>query len=210
MATVNALSAEQIAVAARAGGFPQSEVPIAVAIALAESGGRPNAHNATPPDDSYGLWQINMLGSLGPARRAEFQLTSNTQLFDPVTNARAAYAIRRKQGWIAWSVYTNGKYRQHLPSTQRFANSIPLLPIPDIAIEGGIAVGEALEAPIKWLNAAMLRVAMFVGGGLLILAAIVMMAIQGQDKVLGVATKAVTKTVAPARKFSKAVKGAKR
>ena len=35
------------------------------AIALAESGGKSGAHNTTCPDNSYGLWQINMLDEPG-------------------------------------------------------------------------------------------------------------------------------------------------
>jgi hypothetical protein len=97
-----------------AGGSPAA-APLAAAIAMAESGGNPNAHNAKPPDDSYGLWQINMLGSMGPSRRAQFGLSSNTQLFDPATNARAAVAISGGgKSFAAWSTFGNGAYRQFL------------------------------------------------------------------------------------------------
>lgn len=95
---------------------------IAVAIAIAESGGRTEAHNAKPPDDSYGLWQINMLGALGPARRKQFGFKSNSDLFNPVNNARAAHAISSGgSNWCPWSVYEascgrghNGNYRANL------------------------------------------------------------------------------------------------
>lgn len=96
-------------------GGPAAQAPVAAAIALAESGGRPDAHNPRPPDDSYGLWQINMLGRLGPARRQQFGLSSNEQLYDPLTNARAAVAISGGgKSFGAWSTYTNGAYRSHL------------------------------------------------------------------------------------------------
>jgi hypothetical protein len=49
--------------------FTPADAVVAVAIALAESGGNPAAHNPVPPDDSWGLWQINMRGHLGPVRR---------------------------------------------------------------------------------------------------------------------------------------------
>lgn len=89
--------------------------PVAAAIALAESGGNPTAHNAKPPDDSYGLWQINMLGSLGPARRQQYGITSNTQLYDPLTNARAAVKISSGgSSFRAWSTYTNGAYQKYV------------------------------------------------------------------------------------------------
>lgn len=87
--------------------------PVAAAVALAESGGNPTAHNAKPPDDSYGLWQINMYGSLGPSRRNAFGLNSNTQLFDPLTNAKAAVAIG-KGGFGPWTTFTSGAYKKYL------------------------------------------------------------------------------------------------
>ena len=87
------LSPEQIAQSAHHAGFRGNDLTTAVAIALAESAGNPKAHNAVPPDNSYGLWQINMIGALGPDRRHEFHLHSNSELFDPKTNAAAAFDI---------------------------------------------------------------------------------------------------------------------
>lgn len=106
------LSQAQIAMYARAAGMPNPDVM--AAIAMAESGGNPRAHNPIPPDNSYGLWQINMLGAMGPARRKEYGITSNSQLFDPVINAKAAAKILRSQGLSAWSTYTNGTYKKYL------------------------------------------------------------------------------------------------
>lgn len=109
------LSRDEIAQFASNAGFSGDDLKIAVAVALAESGGNPQAHNTKPPDDSYGLWQINMYGSLGPDRRKRFGLTSNAQLFDPSTNARAAYTIWKDQGWErGWTTYSSGKYKQFL------------------------------------------------------------------------------------------------
>ncbi len=103
------LSDNQIAGYARSAGFPESEILTAVAIAKAESGGNPRAHNSTPPDTSYGLWQINMIGALGPNRRKQLGLSSNDQLFDPATNARAAKRIwSDANGWTPWSTYKPG------------------------------------------------------------------------------------------------------
>jgi hypothetical protein len=95
-------------------GFTGDDIPIAAAVALAESGGNPKSHNSTPPDDSYGLWQINMLGAMGPARRKQFGITSNEQLFDPSTNAKAAHTVWKGSGWKAWTTYTSGKYKDHM------------------------------------------------------------------------------------------------
>lgn len=119
-----ALSPSEIAAAAKAGGFTGTQIPIATAIALGESGGNPHAHNSTPPDDSYGLWQINMYGSMGPSRRTQFGISSNEQLYDPVTNAHAAFLIYQGQGWKAWSVYSSGKYLSHLGVAQSADSSV--------------------------------------------------------------------------------------
>lgn len=86
------------------------------AIAMAESTGNTNAHNATPPDDSYGLWQINMLGDMGPARRKQFGISKNSDLFNPFVNARAAKMIQDGQGLKAWSTYTTGAYKKYMTS----------------------------------------------------------------------------------------------
>ncbi|MFC6088528.1 type VII secretion target [Saccharothrix lopnurensis] len=114
------LSPEEIARHAHAAGFRGEDLTIAVAVALAESGGDPRAHNDTPPDNSYGLWQINMLGSMGPARRREFGLGSNRELFDPRENAKAANRISGDgRSWTPWTTYTSGKYRRHLDEARR-------------------------------------------------------------------------------------------
>lgn len=123
MATI--LSPAQIATALRKAGFPESELPRMTAVALAESGGKPRAHNpnAQTGDNSYGLWQINMLGGMGPERRKQFGLSSNEDLFDPVTNARAAKGIFDSQGPNAWSVVRTGAYKQHLARAEQAVRS---------------------------------------------------------------------------------------
>ena len=114
------LSPERIARHAHEAGFRGQDLTIAVAVALAESGGDPRAHNATPPDNSYGLWQINMLGSMGPARRREFGLESNRELFDPAENARAANKISGDgRSWTPWTTYTSGAYKRHLDEARQ-------------------------------------------------------------------------------------------
>lgn len=109
------LTAAQIADYATKAGFPQTEINTAVGVALAESSGNPKSHNDTPPDNSYGLWQINMIGSLGPARRKQFGISSNDALFDPATNAKAAYTVWKGSGWKAWTTYTSGAYKKYVP-----------------------------------------------------------------------------------------------
>jgi hypothetical protein len=119
------LSAEQIARHAYEAGFRGQGLTTAVAVALAESGGRTTAHNATPPDNSYGLWQINMLGALGPERRHQYHLKSNDQLFDPDTNARVATSISSDgHDFTPWSTYTNGAYKDHLTAARKAAQDV--------------------------------------------------------------------------------------
>jgi Lysozyme like domain len=109
------LAPERIYAYGRGAGFSPDKAVTATAIALAESDGRPRAHNPNPPDDSYCLMQINMLGPLGPARRARFRLHSNADLYDPATCMRVAYAISAEgSNWQPWTTYTRGTYRHYL------------------------------------------------------------------------------------------------
>lgn len=114
------LTATQIRTAANGAGFSGVDLTVAVAIAFAESGGDPRAHNPRPPDNSYGLWQINMIGGLGPARRKQFNLPNNEALFDPATNARVAYAIYKARGSFAdWSTYNNKSYKRYMTKAEQ-------------------------------------------------------------------------------------------
>lgn len=100
---------------AKSAGLSDGNAKTAAAIAMAESGGNPNSHNATPPDDSYGLWQINMLGSLGPNRRFIYRLSSNAALYDPPTNARVMASISQGgHNFSPWTTYTRGTYKQFI------------------------------------------------------------------------------------------------
>ena len=109
------ISDAEIAGYAKAAGVSGDNLAIAVAVALAESGGNTDAHNAIPPDDSYGLWQINMLGSMGTARMKQFGLSAKSDLFNPATNAKAMFQISGGgTNWKPWSTYTSGKYRVYL------------------------------------------------------------------------------------------------
>jgi tape measure domain-containing protein len=123
------LNAGQLKALALAAGFNDRDAPIMAAIAMAESGGRSNAHNnnAATGDNSYGLWQVNMLGRMGPERRRSFGIGSNEALFDPAVNASAARKVFESQGFGAWSVFKSGAYRQFLPQAMR-AGAAPMAP----------------------------------------------------------------------------------
>lgn len=120
------ISDAQIAGLAKAAGLPNSAIAVAVAVALAETNGDTAAHNynLATGDDSWGLWQINMLGPLGPTRRAQFNITSNDQLLDPATNAKAMTSISHNGSyWGDWSTYTSGKYLAYLTRGRTAAGS---------------------------------------------------------------------------------------
>ena len=59
-------------------GFKGKSLKVAWAAAMKESRGHPTSHNdnASTGDDSYGLFQVNMIGSLGVDRLKKFQETS--------------------------------------------------------------------------------------------------------------------------------------
>jgi hypothetical protein len=86
-------------------GFEGQSLKQAWSIAKRESNGRPLAYNGNrnTGDSSYGLFQINMIGNLGPERLEKFNLQSNKELFDPVTNAEITYYMTN--GGIDWSAW---------------------------------------------------------------------------------------------------------
>lgn len=90
-------------------GFEGQDLKEAWAIAKKESNGRPLAHNGNrnTGDNSYGMFQINMLGELGVDRREQFGLGSNAELLNPVVNAKIAYHMSNGgKDWTAWKGLT--------------------------------------------------------------------------------------------------------
>jgi hypothetical protein len=97
-------------------GFEGKALKSAWAIAMKESTGRPKSHNgnSNTGDNSYGLFQINMIGSLGEDRRERFDLKQNSDLWNPVLNAEIAYHMSGGgQDFGAWGIgpnaYNGGK-----------------------------------------------------------------------------------------------------
>jgi hypothetical protein len=123
------LSNAQLASYARQAGFPEDKIPTIVGIARAESGGNPLAlnPNRATGDESYGLMQVNMIDypdyQLGQSRLREFGLKEKSDLYDPLTNMRAAKAIYDSQGPNAWSVYKSGKYKEFVPGAQELQST---------------------------------------------------------------------------------------
>lgn len=88
-------------------GGKRSLAPVMAAIALAESGGDPNAKN--PNDNggkqtSWGLWQVSNGTHIPPIGNWN----------DPLANAGEAVKIEKNQGLRAWGTFDSGKYKQFL------------------------------------------------------------------------------------------------
>jgi hypothetical protein len=91
---------------ARVAGWPEWALPHLDYVMWRESRCLPTAHNPRPPDDSYGLVQLNMRAHrswVGPLVDGDF-----TRLFDPTTNLRTARRLfdMAQQaygcGWQPW------------------------------------------------------------------------------------------------------------
>jgi hypothetical protein len=86
-------------------GFKGEALRHAWAIVMKESRGNPLSHNGNRDtgDNSFGLFQINMVDSLGQDRREKFSLEYNAQLLNPVVNAKIAYHMSNGgKNWSAW------------------------------------------------------------------------------------------------------------
>lgn len=111
MATLSFTQIEQLWIA---NGGSAALAPVMAAIAIAESGGRTDAHNPKPPDDSYGLWQINYYGNLRSGRTQRYG-SPDQLVADPNLQARAAISLAGNgSGLRNWTTYTSGAYKAPL------------------------------------------------------------------------------------------------
>jgi hypothetical protein len=109
------LSDGQLIELLKAVGFKGNALRSACAVAKAESNGRPLAFNGNlkTGDSSYGVFQINMIGELGPDRREKFDLGSNAELFNPVTNAQITlHMTKGGTDWSSWSSINGERYQE--------------------------------------------------------------------------------------------------
>ena len=95
-------------------GFEGKSLKTAWAVAMRESRGHPTSHNrnAKTGDNSYGLFQINMIGNMGVERLAKLQdkvgIVKTADLLDPVANAKAAYYMTDGgKDWGSWGLGPN-------------------------------------------------------------------------------------------------------
>lgn len=164
-------------------------VAIAVAVAWAESKGDALAHNDNYKrggrDDSYGLWQINMLGSMGPRRRQLFGIKEDDDLFDPRTNARAMVKLWLNKGrsFRDWTTYNLGTYNLYITQARNAVKNRK----PFATGQGEVVttnfitdfIDSVFSTLFDFLKEGFLRIAGFVGGAALIIGAIVLVAKRG-------------------------------
>lgn len=172
-AATTRLSAAEIAGYATGAGFSGNALNIAVAVALAESGGRPGVVSVT---NDVGLWQINV--------KAHPQWTA-AALKDPSQNAKAAYSISSGgSNWSPWVTYKTGAYLLYLPTAkagvkENGGQSRSVVGNPDVPKENITAgplesLASLAEVPAKitaWIsdrNNVFRIVKVLVGGGLII------------------------------------------
>lgn len=171
-----------------------AKLSMAVAIAMAESRGNPNAHNTKGRDDSYGLWQINL--HPGAHTTSELGISSPSALFDPVTNAKAMVQISHSgANWNPWSTYPLAAAAWLPAATPVVAT---FLANPSVASNyvdqaastasdatgvGALAQGvtEAVQAPLKVLNwltepGTWVRISLLVLGGAMVIGGVIIFA----------------------------------
>jgi hypothetical protein len=104
------MTAAEIGTIAANAGFTGDDLVTAVAVAMAESSGNPNdLGDIGIGQGSFGLWQIS--SRWHPEYGPDF-----TQLYDPQTNANAAFAIYSAAGnsFSPWSTFKSGAYKANL------------------------------------------------------------------------------------------------
>jgi len=109
------LSFTDLLVLAQNAGFSGNDAVTAAAIALAESSGDPMAYNpeiaagAPQGQGSFGLWQIYL------HMHPEF---FNHNLYDPATNAEAAFKVFEQAGnsFSPWSTFNSQAYLRNVPT----------------------------------------------------------------------------------------------
>lgn len=102
----------RIAQAAQKAGFPIAEIPVAVAVAIPESGGNPEAiHQNADVHRSidYGIWQIN--GYWWKDLLNKYKPWSDVDM-----NAKMTFEVFTAAGnrWTDWSTYNNGSHLKFL------------------------------------------------------------------------------------------------
>lgn len=204
------LSRSELLSYAGMGGIWGADLNTAVAIALAESTGRPQAIG--DQGSSYGLWQIHE-----PAHPELFALYPDW--WNPVSNARMAASVHSKAGgWGDWTTYNNGDYKKFLTGNgiyedvgaaagDAIAAANPVAGVVDaVKTTGGLVwkAGAWMSDPASWV-----RVAQVILGGGLVLAALSVVARPVAEKAAGGVVGSVTGVGKVAKVATAATKGVK-
>jgi hypothetical protein len=123
-------------------GFKKEDIWKMLAISSRESRWIPSVRNVGPVDDSYGLFQINMKGNLGEARRKYFGIAEDSELFDPATNVKAARITYGGGNLSPWNVkgdWKNGIDPDKMAQSKKIAQSmnLPTTGDPTTPMRGG-------------------------------------------------------------------------
>jgi hypothetical protein len=123
-------------------GFKKEDIWKMLAISHRESRWIPSVRNVGPVDDSYGLFQINMKGNLGEARRKYFGIAEDSELFDPATNVKAARITYGGGNLSPWNVkgdWKNGIDPDKMAQSKKIAQSmnLPTTGDPTTPMRGG-------------------------------------------------------------------------
>lgn len=130
------LTGEQVAMLLYQVGFRGEDIAKGVAISKRESRWNSMAYNPNRKtgDNSYGLFQINMIEKYAEARRKWFGISTDDALFDPLTNAKAAKMMydgkksAKGNGWYDWGPYKKKPetYNTDMGEATRIVKSIGL------------------------------------------------------------------------------------
>lgn len=110
-------------------GFKGHNLDVAVAVAMAESGGNATIHGDQHLADakwghSIGLFQIRSLrnpSTFGGVDRRRIA----SKLEDAMYNAKTGYLIWKSQGWSPWTTYQTGSYRKYMGRDFQIKNWTP-------------------------------------------------------------------------------------
>lgn len=140
--TGTVLTDQQIADVAAKAGFTGNDLPIAIAVCLAESGGNIFAkHTNVGGSIDYGLWQINSVHRDLLGRYAWNKADDN---------AKMAYAVFKSSGWRAWTTYNTKAYLMFMgrakKPTQNKPDPVPHEDLP----QSGSNFGKWITDPHMW------------------------------------------------------------
>ena len=110
-------------------GFKREDIWKMLSISHRESRWIPSVRNVGPKDDSYGLFQINMKGYLGEARRKQYGIAEDGELFDPKMNIKAARITYGGGNLSPWNVkgdWKNGIDPGAMAQSKKIAQSMNL------------------------------------------------------------------------------------